>query len=114
MTHTPTVPSGTTVKKRHFRPSIHWTIKREIWSMPCAACGSTDGVHIDHIVPVAKGGTSERSNLQPLCWYCNGAKGSREVTNEQLAALRNLTPQERQKGCFIARTEVAPCPALEV
>ena len=30
--------------------------------------------HIDHIIPVAKGGTNERSNLQMLCSVCHGKK----------------------------------------
>lgn len=40
----------------------------------CAACGSAQTVEIDHIVPVSKGGTSEESNLQPLCRKCNRKK----------------------------------------
>jgi 5-methylcytosine-specific restriction endonuclease McrA len=30
---------------------------------------------IDHIIPLAKGGTSDRSNLRVLCTTCNTAKG---------------------------------------
>lgn len=29
---------------------------------------------VDHIVPVSKGGTSKRRNLQPACWECNRVK----------------------------------------
>ncbi len=32
--------------------------------------------HIDHIIPVARGGTSWRKNLQLLCQQCNQSKGS--------------------------------------
>jgi len=32
---------------------------------------------VDHIVPVASGGTSELTNLQGACAYCNAAKGNR-------------------------------------
>jgi|SRR5579871_5893052 len=44
----------------------------------CRACGrgSDDGVKlvVDHVVPVDWGGTSDISNLQPLCTECNQGK----------------------------------------
>ncbi len=44
----------------------------------CRMCGKymPDGVglHIDHIVPISKGGKSIPSNLQVLCSKCNGKK----------------------------------------
>lgn len=47
----------------------------------CAACGATadDGIklHVDHIVPVSKGGRTEESNLQVLCAECNLGKFDR-------------------------------------
>ena len=47
----------------------------------CQICGKymPDGVglHIDHIVPIAKGGKSIPSNLQVLCSKCNGKKSSK-------------------------------------
>lgn len=47
----------------------------------CQICGKymPDGVglHIDHIVPVKKGGKSIPSNLQVLCSKCNGKKSGR-------------------------------------
>lgn len=46
----------------------------------CRACKPrvTAAVHVDHIVPKAKGGTDERSNLQPLCEPCHKAKTARD------------------------------------
>lgn len=48
----------------------------------CQNCGKymPDGVglHIDHIVPVSKGGKTVPSNLQVLCSKCNGRKGNRD------------------------------------
>ena len=49
----------------------------------CKQCGNS--VHkepnllleIDHIIPVAKGGQTEESNLQTLCWKCNRSKGAK-------------------------------------
>jgi HNH endonuclease domain protein len=46
----------------------------------CQICGKymPDGVglHIDHIIPIKKGGKSIPSNLQVLCSKCNGKKSS--------------------------------------
>lgn len=49
----------------------------------CCNCGNS--VHtepnllleIDHIIPVTKGGRTEISNLQTLCWKCNRAKSNK-------------------------------------
>jgi len=44
----------------------------------CRYCGRTDGpLHIDHITPIARGGSNELANLQVLCAPCNRAKGAR-------------------------------------
>lgn len=43
----------------------------------CRRCGTTDDLTIDHIMPVSRGGTNERSNLQTLCRRCNCSKGAR-------------------------------------
>lgn len=36
-------------------------------------------LEIDHIVPVSKGGLTEETNLQTLCWKCNRAKSNKLV-----------------------------------
>ncbi len=36
-----------------------------------------NGIHIDHIVPVSKGGKTVPSNLQVLCAKCNLGKQPR-------------------------------------
>lgn len=57
----------------------------------CQMCGRTveDGVklHIDHIVPVSKGGGNDIDNLQVLCHECNLAKHDRmdlKATREKI------------------------------
>lgn len=44
----------------------------------CAYCGTVEGVfHIDHIIPVARGGTNSLDNLTVACSGCNLSKGDR-------------------------------------
>ena len=47
----------------------------------CQICGScaSDGVklHVDHIIPIAKGGKSVESNLRTLCDRCNIGKSDK-------------------------------------
>lgn len=46
----------------------------------CVACGATpkDGakLHVDHVVPVSRGGTNEMENLRVLCQMCNAGRGN--------------------------------------
>ena len=48
----------------------------------CRVCGHTGSpdnpLTCDHIVPLARGGTNDRSNLQCLCRRHNSSKGGRE------------------------------------
>lgn len=49
----------------------------------CCQCGNSTHIEpnllleIDHILPVAKGGITEESNLQTLCWKCNRTKSDK-------------------------------------
>lgn len=42
----------------------------------CVQCGGQEDLEVDHITPIAAGGTSDRENLQTLCRACNAAKGA--------------------------------------
>ena len=50
----------------------------------CVYCGSAlvrrrkGKMHIDHVIPLAKGGTNWPSNLQLLCPACNLSKGAKD------------------------------------
>jgi 5-methylcytosine-specific restriction endonuclease McrA len=50
---------------------------QEMRKQPCAICGRPSGT-IDHITPLAKGGTNKMSNLRPLCLSCNSKKSDKE------------------------------------
>lgn len=46
----------------------------------CACCRKSikHGYHVDHIVPIALGGTNDKTNLQLLCQFCNLSKGAKD------------------------------------
>ena len=43
----------------------------------CVACDSWVDLHIDHIMPVSRGGKNDDENLQVLCQPCNSSKGTK-------------------------------------
>jgi 5-methylcytosine-specific restriction endonuclease McrA len=45
---------------------------------PCAYCGEEAG-HIDHIVPIARGGTNDWDNLTAACGRCNSSKWAKPL-----------------------------------
>lgn len=70
-------PEPESVKRKPIKPSLRFDIfKRDDYR--CQMCGVTakDGaaLEIDHITPVAKGGTNDADNLQVLCRECNAGK----------------------------------------
>lgn len=77
----------TTLRKYHVknqRSLITPELRREIAARDNYTCQICDkympdgvGLHIDHIVPVSRGGKTVPSNLQVLCSKCNGSKGNR-------------------------------------
>jgi 5-methylcytosine-specific restriction endonuclease McrA len=49
----------------------------------CLACGTTERIEPDHVVPISWGvecgGVGTIDNIQPLCRSCNAAKGGRNA-----------------------------------
>ncbi len=54
-----------------------WCKVVEAASGKCQVCGETENLHVDHIVPVSRGGKTELGNLQLLCRFCNISKGAK-------------------------------------
>ncbi|MEU6389974.1 HNH endonuclease signature motif containing protein [Streptomyces sp. NPDC046939] len=44
----------------------------------CVRCGAREGLEIDHVVPIAKGGTWTLDNAQTLCRPCHADKTAKE------------------------------------
>jgi len=54
----------------------------------CRYCRSTDGrLTVDHVTPVALGGSDSPENLVACCADCNSGKTSTSVTEETVAAV---------------------------
>ena len=102
---------------REIRASI---LKRDFYK--CCICGASPAtdtlvdLEIDHIKPIAKGGTNHESNLWTLCALCNNRKGTQydieialrahkhklvieNVREEDKSRVRKVPPKPRFKAC---------------
>lgn len=62
-------------KAKELRKTSWW--KQQLAKGACHYCGASfpaQDLSMDHIVPVARGGKSQRSNLVTACKQCNSAK----------------------------------------
>lgn len=91
-------------------------LKRDNYA--CQICGVTakDGakLHVDHIVPVSKGGKTVMSNLQTLCDRCNLGKSNKidEKLNNDIICPRcggNLLHRNGKYGKFIGCSNYPKC-----
>lgn len=56
-----------------------WKRLCEEYGNACASCGREGELVIDHVLPLAKGGTNTIDNIQPLCPACNRQKGTKHL-----------------------------------
>ena len=89
------------VKDRRWRIPLEerplWSRRRQEWNgirrrlralvfqrdgQICRKCGTTNRLEIDHIHPLARGGTNKLDNLQVLCRSCNARKWANEEEND--------------------------------
>jgi len=75
------------------RKSVRFEVlKRD--SFTCQYCGASAPdviLHVDHIVPVAKGGGNEITNLIAACQGCNGGKSDKQLSDDSA-----ITRQHKQ------------------
>lgn len=45
----------------------------------CVCCGKKKNLEPDHVVPLARGGTNDIANIQPLCRQCNASKRAKTI-----------------------------------
>lgn len=58
---------------RHWRKLRDAAIRKQPW---CTACGSSDNLQGDHVIPVSRGGLTLPGNVQVLCRSCNARKAA--------------------------------------
>lgn len=66
-------------QRRLLTPKLRYKILlRDNFHCCCCGQGVEDGakLHVDHIIPISKGGKTTEDNLQTLCKDCNLGKGS--------------------------------------
>lgn len=87
-------------------------LKRD--NFTCKKCGATakDGakLHVDHIIPVSKGGKTTPSNLQTLCDRCNLGKSNKTDEDIMCPACGGLLVKKKGKyGYFIGCSNYPDC-----
>lgn len=89
-------------------------LKRD--NFTCKLCGASakDGakLHVDHIIPVSKGGKTVMSNLQTLCDRCNIGKSNKmENENSMICPIcgNKLVEREGKYGTFIGCSNYPQC-----
>lgn len=80
-------------KARALRKSLWW--QQQLQAGVCHYCGRRVGagaLTMDHVVPVARGGTSTKGNVVPACTDCNQRKNCLTPAERILAELEQRDP----------------------
>lgn len=75
-------------KARALRASPWW--KAQLAQGRCHHCGQAfppEALTMDHLIPVARGGTSSKGNVVPACFSCNQAKAAQTPAEQILESL---------------------------
>ena len=74
------IDNGELFGEQHKRPHIPREVVDAVYRRDggkCVYCGSTDNLHLDHIIPFSRGGATNIENLQVLCQKCNLEKSNK-------------------------------------
>jgi hypothetical protein len=87
-------PSATVTPPRAFagRAYIQASLRREVWRRAqgkCMGCSGYYCLQIDHIKPVAKGGSNAPENLRLLCFHCNQRQADLKLGREKMEIFRS-------------------------
>jgi HNH endonuclease len=78
--------------------SEQWEALCKKYNYRCLCCGKKKKLTPDHVIPIAKGGSSNIGNIQPLCKPCNCRKrtGTTDFRKIRLRS-KTQTGAQRQK-----------------
>lgn len=85
------------------RKAISKTLRFEVFKRDCFKCQYCGAeapkavLHVDHIHPVAKGGTNDILNLITSCSDCNSGKGARTLSDDSAVAKQRAQIEELQE-----------------
>ena len=80
----------TTVMLGGFSTAYMRQVEAELLAQACSYCGSDDGVTVDHVVPLSRGGLHHPQNLSPACAPCNRSKNAKLLSEWQRPATSSL------------------------
>jgi 5-methylcytosine-specific restriction endonuclease McrA len=70
------------VLSRHPLLEVEWLFILDFWEWRCPYCGreiTKDTVHIEHLIPMSRGGLHVMGNVLGSCPTCNLSKGARTL-----------------------------------
>jgi len=73
----------------------HEVFKRD--NFKCTECGATNEntqLHVDHFIPISKGGTDELANLRTLCKTCNLEKSNLIFSSTNIILINQKTSEQ--------------------
>ena len=59
--------------------ACEWRELCNMYGNVCLCCGEAKSLTLDHVLPIAVGGTNTIHNAQPLCAMCNSVKGAKYI-----------------------------------